>query len=110
MESDMAKFSISTKVNKSAPAVITVLEVVMDATPEVRDALALAALVVKVQGQWRKHGIPATCSIKMSEFAPGTRHVAAPMSKDEAKAIWKAEFNAANAERRAEMVLELTTS
>ena len=72
----MATFKVSTRKDKTSAEVITALTINMNATPEVRDALAMQALVVKVQGQWRKHGIPAAASINMADFAPGTRHAA----------------------------------
>ena len=78
MEYTMSTFTVSTKPSKTGAEVKTKLTVNMG-KPEVRDALALQALVVKVQGHWRKHGIPAEVTINMDDFAPGTRHAAAPV-------------------------------
>lgn len=69
----MATFTVSTKANDKAVAKQTILTVNMG-KPEVRDALAMQALVVKWQGQARKHGIPDKATINMDDYAPGTRH------------------------------------
>lgn len=74
----MATFTVSTKANKDAPAISTKLTVNMG-KPEVRDALALQALIVKWQGTVRKGTIPAEATINMDDFAPGTRHAAGPV-------------------------------
>lgn len=75
----MATFKVSTKVNKDSPAIITTLSV-KEGNPQVAMALAMQALVVKLQGTWRKSGIPATFECNMDDYAPGTRHAAAPMT------------------------------
>ena len=71
----MATFTVTTKADAKSPSVKTVLTVNMG-KPEVRDALALQALVVKWQATARKNGIPPTATINMDDFAPGTRHSA----------------------------------
>lgn len=87
----MATFTVSTKSNAAAVAKATVITVIYD-NPEAERALATQALVVKAQGGWRKHGIPATTTIKLSEYAPGMRHAAAPVDPREAyKAMTPAE-------------------
>ena len=100
-------FKVSTKPDKSGKAVETIITVVYDNT-EAERALATQALIVKWQGHARKNGIPAAATLKLSDFAPGTRHTAKPMTIEEAKALWKAEFNAADAAKRKQMVAELT--
>ncbi len=69
----MATFTVSTKANKDAQAINTKLTVIMGSQATL-EALALQALVVKVQGVWRKNGIPTEATIKMDDYAPGTRH------------------------------------
>ena len=50
-----------------------------DMSAEDVQALAQQALVVKLQGQWRKHGIPAgECTVKASDHKIGVR---APKTK-----------------------------
>ena len=66
-------FKVSTKVDKSSKAIETLVNVVYDSAPAER-ALATQALIVKAQSVWRKNGIPAECTIRVSEYAPGTRH------------------------------------
>lgn len=88
-------FKVSTKKDKGSNAVETLVNVIYDSAPAER-ALATQALIVKAQSVWRKNGIPAECTIRVSEYAPGTRHggvvnpleVAKTMSKeDRAKLI-----------------------
>lgn len=68
------KITISTKLDKSATAKQTVLNVTEDDT-EALMALGRQQLVVKVQALMRRNGvIPDTMDVKVSEFAPGTRH------------------------------------
>lgn len=66
-------FTVSTKKNKTGISVNTKLTVVYD-NPEAERALATQALVVKLQGMWRKSSIPEAFTAKMSKYAPGTRH------------------------------------
>ena len=67
------KIKVSTKQDKNAKAVETVATIIFD-DKEAERALAVQALVVKAQSVWRRNGIPAECELRMSEFAPGTRH------------------------------------
>ena len=97
MEYTMPTFTVSTRPSKGKPEVKTSLTVnTQDVKPDTIMALAMQALVVKWQGHARKHGIPAAQTINMSDYAPGTRHAAAPvdpkaayaaMSSDERKAF-----------------------
>jgi len=68
-------FTVSTKANEKAQAKQTVVNIIFD-DAEAERALAVSALIVKAQGKWRKGGIPATATLKISEFAPGVRHQA----------------------------------
>ena len=52
-----------------------------------------AFLVVKLQGQWRNKGIPATLEVNAQDYAPGTR--AKPMTVEEALAALTPEQRAA---------------
>lgn len=94
----MSTFTVSTRPAKGKPEVKTSLTINMDATPEVRDALALQALVVKWQGHARKHGIPVTATINMADYAPGTRH-AGPTLEQAVKTL--------TAEERAKLIAQL---
>ena len=69
-------FSVNTKKSKNdTSATKTVVTVKWDGCPEdVAKSLAIQALVVKLQGTWRKHGIPAKVEIAAKDYAPGTRH------------------------------------
>lgn len=64
---------ISTKKDKNSAAVVTSLTIT-GGTAETWKALGMQALVVKLQGHWRKNGIPAEFACNVDEFAPGTRH------------------------------------
>ena len=64
---------VSTKANKGAAAVVTNLTVT-GGSAETWKALGMQALVVKLQGNWRKNGIPAEFTCNVDEYAPGTRH------------------------------------
>lgn len=64
---------ISTKKDKNSAPVVTNLTVT-GGSPETWKALGMQALVVKLQGNWRKNGIPAEFSCNVDEYAPGTRH------------------------------------
>ena len=90
----MKTFTISTKADKNAVEKSTVLQVNTDCSPDIVMALALQSLVVKVQGQWRKHGIPATATINMADYTPGTRHGGAPINIHEAVKVLSAEERA----------------
>ena len=64
---------VSTKKDKNAAAVVTNLTIT-GGSPATWQALGMQALVVKLQGNWRKNGIPADFSCNVDEYAPGTRH------------------------------------
>lgn len=52
-----------------------------DMTPEDIRALAQQALIVKLQGQWRRNGIPAgEHEVKAADFKPGTRQARTPLT------------------------------
>ncbi len=89
----MAKFTVSTKPNKGSEAINTIVEVETDsASREVLVALALQSAIIKRQAYWRKHGIPATDSFSLKDYAPGTRHAApAQMSKEDIAAKAKSD-------------------
>lgn len=78
------KFTVSTKPTKNGAAQQTVLEVVDENTSrDILLALAVQSVVIKRQSYWRKHGIPATDSINLKDYAPGTRQQAAPLTKEQ---------------------------
>lgn len=86
------KFTVSTKPSKTGAAINTVLEVLDNDTPrEVLVALAVQSAVIKRQAHWRKHGIPATDSINLADFAPGKRQSVAPLTKEQMLAQAKAD-------------------
>lgn len=64
---------VSTKKDKNSAAVVTNLTVT-GGSPATWQALGTQALVVKLQGNWRKNGIPAEFTCNVDEYAPGTRH------------------------------------
>jgi len=71
------KFTVSTKKDKGAAAINTAVTINWDgATEDTIKGLAVQALIVKVQGAWRKHGIPAQATINVKDYAPGMRHPA----------------------------------
>jgi len=101
MEYTMSTFTVSTRPAKGKPEVKTSLTVnTAGVNPDTVMALALQALVVKWQGHARKHGIPATATINMAEYAPGTRHSAAPVDP-------KAAYAAMSSEERKAFLAEL---
>ena len=68
------KVTISTKLDKSSAAKSTVLNITED-NDEALKALGRQQLVVKVQALMRRNeNIPDTMDVKVSDFAPGTRH------------------------------------
>lgn len=79
----MKTFTVSTKPSKDGEEVKTVLTIDTDCPTEVLLALAIQSAVIKWQGHARKHGIPATATIKLADLAPGRRMAAGPMSKDQ---------------------------
>jgi hypothetical protein len=83
-EFQMSTFTVSTKADKTKDAVQTKLTINWDGcSQELVKAMATQALVVKLQGGWRKNGIPKEVTVKAVEHAPGTRHVQGPVSIDQ---------------------------
>ena len=86
---------VETKVNKDALAVKTNLVLVFDDSNTER-ALAQSAAIVRIQAAWRKNGIPAAATVKLSELKAGLR--AEAMTPDAIKAraladpVFKAEL------------------
>ena len=87
---------VSTKPSKdSVTSVKTSLNIDWDGcTVEDLKSWAVQALVVKLQGGWRKNGIPATLSIRALDHKPGTRsagltkeQLVAALSPEEKKAL-----------------------
>lgn len=68
----MSTFKVSTKADENSVAAVTTVTVIYDDAAAER-ALATSAAIVKAQGSWRKHGIPADVTIKLSDLAPGKR-------------------------------------
>lgn len=64
---------VSTKKDKNSAAVVTNLTIT-GGSAATWQALGMQALVVKLQGTWRKNGIPAEFTCNVDEYAPGTRH------------------------------------
>ena len=80
-------FKVSTRVDNDSDAKSTDITIVYDGCPEqVAMALATQALIVKLQGGWRKSGIPSTVQVHMKDYAPGTRH-SASMTPEQARVI-----------------------
>ena len=95
----MSTFTVSTRPAKGKPEAKTSLTVITEGVkPEVVMSLAMQALVVKWQGHARKHGIPATASINMADFAPGTRHAAPTLEQA---------VHSLSAEERAKLIAQL---
>lgn len=94
---------VSTKADARAEAVTTKLTIDWEgiSQEEIR-AMAEQALVVKLQGNWRKNGIPAEVTVKASDYKPGTRQ-AAPAKGNILAAIEKM-----TPEQKAELLARLT--
>ena len=78
-------YVIRTKVNKDSVEKTTTLNINWeDCNVETLRAIALSAIIIKVQAQWRKAegGIPAVANINAVDYKPGTR--VAPVVKIEA--------------------------
>lgn len=68
---------VSTKPDARSEAQVTMLTIDWEGiSPEEIRAMAEQALVVKLQGNWRKNGIPAEVTVKAADYKPGTRHAA----------------------------------
>ena len=71
---NITKVSVSTKADAKADAVRTNLTLDWEGcSPEDIRALAQQALVVKLQGNCRRNGIPADTTVKVSDHKVGTR-------------------------------------
>lgn len=99
-------FTVSTKKDKNDKNPTKTLVTVVYDNSEAERALATQALIVKAQGNWRSNGIPASATLKMSEWAPGSRH-GGPVSKEQAVAILKAELAAMTPEQKVAKLREL---
>lgn len=85
---------VSTKQDKDAPAKRTNITInYPDGIPAWLLDGYESFLVVKLQGQWRNKGIPATLEVNAQDYAPGTR--AKPMTVEEALAALTPEQRAA---------------
>ncbi len=94
--------TVSTKATKDADAVKTELTLDWEGMSEddLR-ALAQQALIVKLQGTWRKNGIPAEATVKVAEHKVGTR---AP------RVAGAVNISAMTAEQRATLLAQLQAS
>lgn len=92
--------NVSTKANKDATAVVTELTLNWDGMTE-SDLMALAqqALIVKLQGAWRKGEIPASATVNVVDHKVGTR---AP------KKSLAEQLSSLSASERAELIAKLT--
>ena len=80
--SNTTKVTFSTRKNRESAEVKTVLTIDWEGcTEEVLRAYATQALVVKLQGQFRKNGIPTETTARALAYAPGTRQARSPISK-----------------------------
>ena len=70
---------VTTKPDKSAAAITTNLTLVYD-DPQTERALAQSAAIVRVQAHWRKNGIPAEATVKMSDLKAGLRGETDPLA------------------------------
>lgn len=67
-----------------APSVETTLTIDWsDVTPDEIKAMAQLPLIVKLQGGWRKNGIPREATVKASEHKVGVRTPAVKLSPEE---------------------------
>lgn len=93
---------VSTKSDARAEAVTTKLTLNWEGmAPEEIRALAEQALVVKLQGKWRKDGIPAEAEVKVVEHKVGVRSPKAPVD------IFAA-INSMTPEQKAALLAKLT--
>jgi hypothetical protein len=78
------KIEVDTKANKEAESVKTNLTIDWtDVSVEDMQALAQQALIVKLQGNWRKNGIPAgDATVKAADYKVGVRAKREPASLD----------------------------
>ena len=104
---DQLNVTVATKQDKDSDAKETILTIDFEGCPSstIR-ALAVQALIVKLQGAWRKGSIPGKVAVNMKDYAPGTRHAAASMTPEQALATVKAEALGDKA-KRAALIAEL---
>jgi hypothetical protein len=78
------KIEVDTKANKEAESVKTNLTIDWtNVSVEDMQALAQQALIVKLQGNWRKNGIPAgDATVKAADYKVGVRAKREPASLD----------------------------
>lgn len=75
----MSTFKVTTKADKDSSSEITTLTIDWTgATEEVLREIATSAIVIKWQAKARKDGIPASATIKATDYRPGTRLVTVP--------------------------------
>ncbi len=87
MEMNMTTVTVSTKPMAGHAAHTTALT--MDFSTVTREQLEagfMAYAIVKLQGNWRKNGIPPTATVNAADIAPGKR-IAASITSDQALAI-----------------------
>lgn len=86
----MSTFKVSTKQDKGAQSQFTALTIDWTGCDaETIKAMATQALVVKLQGTWRRNGIPAKFTCIAAQHAPGTRHATVGMSEDDVRNMMK---------------------
>jgi hypothetical protein len=104
----MTNLTITTKLTRESAEKQTILHIDWTGcTEETLKAFAVQALVVKLQGRYRKNGIPSEDTVRALELAPGTRapkvaltpveaarKAFAEMSADEKRAFIEANFDA----------------
>jgi len=74
MSNDTNVYTVSTKPEKNLAAKKTTLTVNWQDCPQsVVRALATQQLIVKLQSNWRKHGIPEKFTANVADYGPGTR-------------------------------------
>lgn len=101
---NVTETTCSTKANamKDTVAVETKLSLNWEGmTPEDIRALAQQALIVKLQGGWRKNGIPTEATVNVVDHKIGTR---APKGKPDLAAL----FAAMTADERAAFLAKVT--
>lgn len=70
----MSQFWVSTKQDKDSDAKRTLLTVDFKDCPQATlEHLATQHLVVRLQGSWRKGQIPNEATVRVSDYAPGSR-------------------------------------
>lgn len=92
--------TISTRMKSDQAAIDTNLTIQWDGmTPEDIQALAQQALIVKLQGSFRKNGIPATATIRAVDYKVGSRAARQPANLESLFAAMSAEEKAAFIEK-----------